>query len=221
MNIENLSFATVSDFKEWKYDLEENMSCTYYKPRGTKQMKGSKVDSYKCNRSGNYKNKPLGKRRTKSSGKLQNNCTSTVQVEVCNTHYGHNINLEHIKLNKRQRHVISAKLSQGVTREKILDDIRDEGGYDCRRIHLLDKKDLSNIKKSYIESTSRHDNDQQSVLAWIEEWQSAEYNPILHYNLQGQKPEYSCMRAEDFMIVLQTESQIGIFQKFGLNGVLC
>ena len=65
MNIENLSFATVSDFKKWKYDLEENMSCTYYKPRGTKQMKGSKVDSYKCNRSGNYKNKRLCKRRTK------------------------------------------------------------------------------------------------------------------------------------------------------------
>ena len=76
MNIEKLSFATVSDFKEWKYDLEENM--------GTKQKKGGEVDSYKCNRSGNYQNKRLGKKRTKSSGtcKLQNNCTSTIRSEI-------------------------------------------------------------------------------------------------------------------------------------------
>ena len=132
MNIEKLSFATISDFKEWKYDLEENTSCAYYKPRGSKKMKGSIVDSYKCNRSGKYKNRRVGKRRMKSSGtcKLENNCTSTirseifvdetVEVEVCHTHYGHTVDLEHIK------HVIAAKLTQGVTREEILDDIRDE-----------------------------------------------------------------------------------------------
>ena len=42
----------------------------------------------------------------------------------------------------RQRKQIAAKLEQGVKRERILDDIRDNVGEEFGRIHLLDKKDL-------------------------------------------------------------------------------
>ena len=68
--------------------------------------------------------------------KLDRNCTSTIKctenadgtivAEVCHSHYGHTKELEHSRLTKLQRQEIAVKLSQGVTRNKILNDIRDE-----------------------------------------------------------------------------------------------
>ena len=59
-------------------------------------------------------------------------------------------------------------------------------GFDLRRVHLTDRKDIGNIKQSFrIASIERHSNDQQSVLSWIHEWAQREDNPILFYNLQG------------------------------------
>ena len=66
--------------------------------------------------------------------KIDKNCTSTIKevtyhdgkikAEVCYTHYGHNKDLHHTWLSQRQRQQIAAKLQQGITREKILDDVR-------------------------------------------------------------------------------------------------
>ena len=55
------------------------------------------------------------------------------------------------------------------------------------RYHLIDRKDINNIEKAYgLDQIRRHMNDQQSVLAWIEEWKKDdETNPILFYKLQG------------------------------------
>ena len=66
-------------------------------------------------------------------------------------------------------------------------------------------------------------NDQQSVLAWIEEWkQDEETNLILFYNLQGKKSAdgyHLC--DEDFFIVMQTPLQKHMLQQLGSNGVCC
>ena len=63
-----------------------------------------------------------GKRRTKSSGtcKIDKNCTATfkvlessdgsITVEVNHTHYGHQIEVQHLKISKRHRQEIAAKL---------------------------------------------------------------------------------------------------------------
>jgi hypothetical protein len=66
-------------------------------------------------------------------------------------------------------------------------------------------------------------NDQQSVLAWIEEWKKDdETNPILFYKLQGKKaPDGYDLCDEDSFIAMQTPLQKHMFQQFGSNGVCC
>lgn len=67
------------------------------------------------------------KRKLKSQGscKLFNTCTSSIVIEKCSetlkcsvnyfpTHYGHGINLEHIRLSKQDRAMVAAKLNDGV-----------------------------------------------------------------------------------------------------------
>ena len=72
-----------------------------------------------------------------------------------------------------------------MTSDKILDDIRDNVIGDFSRHHLVDKQDLANIKRSFgLDDVQRHDNDQDSVLSWIKEWESSDENPVLYYKLQ-------------------------------------
>ena len=133
---------------------------------------------YKYNRSGTFKSSSQGKRAPKSSGtrKLDHNCTSTIKVvenetgfhaDACFTHYGRTTDLEHTNLSKQQRNEIAAKMALGVSRDKIIDSVRDNvGPQGFERIHLLDKKELLNISNAYgLHSIQRHHNDQQSVLS--------------------------------------------------------
>ena len=233
MEMENLTFHSYEEFEDWKCDLEEATNCSYVKHSGVKSTKHEEhVQHFKCNRSGKFKSKRLGRRRLKSSGscKTDINCTSflrvnlqkdgSVSVLMCRTHYGHATEVQNIRFNKRQRNQIAAKLSQGISRDKILDDIRDNVGFDFQKIYLLDRKDINNIKHAYnIDSIKRHENDQQSVLSWILDWKAERENPILYYNLQGEKSDYVDIEDEDFIIIIQTEAQKKLLQKFGKNGV--
>ena len=79
--------------------------------------------------------------------------------------------------------MIAAKIKQGVSVDKILDDIRDNiKGETLQRHHLLDKKDIPNIQHAYgISDIQIHANDQDSVLARIREWQEkGEESPVLY-----------------------------------------
>lgn len=81
--------------------------------------------------SGNYKVREdhQGKRRMKSQGscKLGRSCISQftatqdpkgkVEIFRVKTHYGHEIKIEHIRIPKRDREVIAAKLIAGVSKE--------------------------------------------------------------------------------------------------------
>ena len=74
-----------------------------------------------------------------------------------------------------------AKVEQGVTQQHILDEIRDNVGVRLMQDHLVDKKDLANLKRSNcIDEVQRHPNDTVSVLSWIEEWSQSDKNPILY-----------------------------------------
>lgn len=129
-----------------------------------------------------------------------------------------------IPQNKKEE--IAAKLHQGISHERIIDDIResiDEGG--IKRHHLLEKKDLHNISCSFgLQGARRHANDQQSVHSWITEWKQSDNNPVLFHKLQGQ--EYSDeedlnLTNDDFMVILQSHFQKTLAQKFAHKGVCC
>ena len=169
------------------------------------------------------------------SCKIQQNCTAgikittkkdnTVLAEICHTHYGHTKEVQHIGLSKGKREEIAAKLQQGISRDKILNDIRDEamshGDQLFRRHHLMGRKDLDNIKRSFgLSDNQRHSDDQASVRAWVEEWSSSEVNPILFSKFQGDKsPEGSNLTKDDFLIIIQNPFQRQMAQKFANNGI--
>ena len=56
---------------------------------------------------------------------------------------------------------IASKLQNGVTSERIIDDIRNSSdSTDLHREHLISRKDIANIKRQYnIEGVQRHHND--------------------------------------------------------------
>ena len=123
------------------------------------------------------------------SSKIATKCTSTitikvdheeqVHVDICYTHHGHRKSLEHLRLPKCQRAMISAKIQQVVTRERILDHICESVAETFQRQHL------ANLERAFgLQRVQRHGNDQLSVLAWIGEWESSEESesesPVLY-----------------------------------------
>lgn len=101
---------------------------------------------------------------------------------------------------------ICGQLAQGVTFERILDDIRDNVGTRFDRIHLVTRKDIANIEKAYgLKGVEKHPIDAVSVGAWIEELKTkGEDNPVLLVKSQGQPQPENCdhLEDQDFVLVL-------------------
>ena len=149
--------------------------------------------------------------------------TSAVHVEYCFTHHSHETNLAHLKMPDDLKTTIAAKLQEGVSEKKILDDTRDDGPSQIGREHLVTLQDIQNIRRQYnIEGVQRHQNDHQSVGIWVEEMASAHYNPILLYKVQGveQTDGMDNLGKDDILLCLQTEFQKDMMTKFGSN-IIC
>ena len=109
-----------------------------------------------------------------------------VKTSVCYTHYGHEVELRHCRLTKKQKKVIALKLKDGVAKTKILDSIRDNFEGPFQRIPLLQNKDMRNIPISFgLDDTRRREDDQTSVRSWIHDWSLREDTPFLYYKLEG------------------------------------
>ena len=151
--------------------------------------------------------------------------TSKVQVEVCNTHYGHTTNLGHLRLPDNVRLSVAGQLLQGVSFQHILDKVRDSVGTDLKQVHLLSRKDIGNIEKSYHLNTKQRDkNDATSVDCWVKEMmEKEERNPVIVYKPQGcpQSVESNNMCDDDFLICLQTPMQASMIKKFGHQRIIC
>ena len=93
-----------------------------------------------------------------------------------------------------------------MSNEKILDDIRENLSADnLQQIHLTSPQDIQNIKRYFnLENIQRHENDQDSVISWIREWESDLNNPILYCKLQGEKDDENKLGNDDFIIAIQT-----------------
>lgn len=165
---------------------------------------------------------------------MERNCTSTIVVkyeadtkitaEVCYTHYGHEKELQHIRLPKEKRQELAAKLKHGVPKDRILSDIRESVSEDTlSRQHLLERKDLSNIQKAFgLKDFQRHPNDLESVLAWLTEWKShPDANPVLLHKMQGEILEGYDLAQDDFVMIIQSPFQKSMLKKLGPNGVCC
>lgn len=151
------------DFLCWKENYEtETRSCFYH--RKTETRSGRRIEYWYCNRSGIYQSASQGRRRKlKSQGilKINNNCTSsltltinkiegTVQAIIHHTHYGHELDLVHLRISKSDKQEIASKLLQGVKVEDILSSYKEDGlSKQIERKHLIKRRDILNISKKY------------------------------------------------------------------------
>ena len=109
------------------------------------------------------------------SCKIQQNCTAGIKVtkrddgkilaEICHTHHGHKNEVQHTWLSKGRRIEIAARLQQGVSRDRILNDIREDAtkhsDLEFKRHHLVDKKDIGSIKTAFaLNDIEKHSDDQ-------------------------------------------------------------
>lgn len=111
------------DFNTWKHSEEMRTTSRYVIHRRNKQN----TTHYFCNRSGKKRTKCTTeerKRTLKAQGscKINATCTSymsvkdtdgSLQVKFYKSHYGHEVKLEHIRLDQHDRNLIATQLIQG------------------------------------------------------------------------------------------------------------
>ena len=75
---------------------------------------------------------------------------------------------------------IAGQLAQGVTLERVFDNIRDKIGDQFQRIHLLTRKDINNIERTYgVKGIQRH------LQVCIFGMKLHDDNPVILYKHQG------------------------------------
>lgn len=86
-----------------------------------------------------------------------------MHVLLYKTHYGHSISLGHLQIKETDRLEIACKLAQGITFQRILDDVCDNLGERFELIHLITQKDIHNIEKTIgLKIMQRHTDDATS-----------------------------------------------------------
>ncbi len=107
--------------------------------------------------------------------------STSLFVTVHKSHYGHHCVLGKLRVPTIQRTAIAGKLAQGVGVQHIMDEIRSSVGDNLERIHLITRKDIANIERSYgLQGNKRHDDDATSVHLWVVEMEHAgNKNPVI------------------------------------------
>ena len=212
--------------------MRKKFTYSNYVQQCAPQLYGSRQHRYYyCNRSGIYQSKTSGKRQPKTQGscKLGERCiahikathdqlTGTVEVCYCSTHHNHDVSLGHIRMPRETRMKIAAQLQQGVTMERIMDNIRENVVEGITREHLVTKQDVHNIQNQYnVEGVMRHSNDLTSVCAWVEELISSPNNPVLLFKAQGEEQPHGMdnVGSDDFILGIQTDFQLDMLCKYG------
>lgn len=184
--------------------------------------------NFVCHRSGRYVPKGQGLRHLKIQGsnKLNALCPASIrirqfsggkcEVSVSETHIGHENDIGHLNLTKLEREKLAGKIALKIPFEDILDEVRDSiCDSNLKRFHLLTKKDLFNIEKSFNLTSSRHSNDSISVESWINDMRN-KGNAILFYKPQGNtNEEWPVLKENDFLLIIMTDAQSEMLQKYG------
>ncbi|KAB0792267.1 hypothetical protein PPYR_14226 [Photinus pyralis] len=182
----------------------------------------------KSNRTFKSKSSQIRNQKTQGTQKIGFSCTSHLKLKVCNetnnvsvryfkTHYGHDLQLQHIRIPKSARNDIAAKLVLGVSVPKVVDTIRDsigQGG-DLQRSDLITKKDIYNIKKSFqidIVDGLRHSDDATSVALWVKECDKN--NPVRFFKPQGSDDLEYGLNISDFCLIIMNSFQSDTLTKY-------
>ena len=80
---------------------------------------------------------------------IKDQLKGSAEVQYCSTHHNHETSLGHIRIANETRMKIAAQLQQGVTIERIMDNIRENTLEGITRDHLVTKQDVHNVKNLY------------------------------------------------------------------------
>ena len=126
---------STTDFEQWKAHFGRETNSSFVKTTGVKGGIEKSITYYYCNRSGYFNPAGHNVRALKSQGTAKLLTTAIIlthsnkdpylQASICSTHHGHSVSVGHLRLQTQDRYNIAAKLSQGVTFDQILDDIRE------------------------------------------------------------------------------------------------
>jgi hypothetical protein len=231
VEIEKLKFSSMDEFFEWKKETEKN-SFSFFRLT----CKTPKTMVFRCHRSGVYKARGSNKRHLKIMGsckiggfcpamiKVKTNSDESVSVYYTSKHIGHKLDLKHVHLTKEERNRVATQLASKIPHDEILKGVRSSLSNNClKRIHLMNKKDLINIEKSFNlnNESIKHPFDPVSVEAWVQELKMSKETAILVYKPQGiTSDEFPLLREDDFFLMFMTQAQMEIFKKYGCD-VIC
>ena len=223
ISLQNLNFTSLEEFNKWKVK-EERLNNAYYVQHTANKVYGDNVHHYLmyCNRSGIARSQSEGKRITKAQGSCkigetccsyikvsQNKPSGKVNVQYCPTHINHSAELAHLPIPSDTKHVIAAKLHEGVSLEKILDSVRDNlTDGEIGRDQIVSRQDILNIQRQLnLDSITKHSNDLWSTCAWVQEMEEMTYNPVLLFKPQGPQENNKLLNLsdDDFLLAIQTE----------------
>ena len=231
LEFQSINFKDMVEFEAWRLDFESKNPIKFRMvSSGANSSKGKGVRRYVCNRSGHYKSQGSGKREG-HSWKMNGSCTAgldvkcdssgSVTVSMCSSHYGHDVEVGALPLNKCDRDNIAGRILQGVKHDKIIDDARsDFDGEHLRPVHLIGKQSIRNTVRDYgLNTDQRHKNDAQSVFYLVEEAKGKADNPFLLYKPQGVLD--MGLKESDFVLVIQDPMQAELMKTLGNNGKIC
>lgn len=229
----NIFICLFLDFLRWKDEFERQEKCRFVKKSGSRlREEGIRVGYYYCSRSGNYVSHSKGVKSIKKIGtsKMNNHCTASItcvelkngklEVKACSTHYGHEADLQHLRLTQSQKFMIAEQLCQGMPRELVLDNVRASATCDVDKLHLISLKDVKNIEKSFgIQGVSnvKTDNVYHNLIFWVSNIMKTEHCPLVYFSEDGDFESLN-HKDHDLTLVLITKGQIELLNKFGTQG---
>ncbi|XP_072400207.1 uncharacterized protein [Diabrotica undecimpunctata] len=228
---ETLNFNTFEEFEIWKYGIENETDSRFITLR-SRSLSSGKYIKYVCNRSGYYSPSVQNRTRylkTQGTNKINSFCPAAMILQITESgkctckftksHIGHSNDLGHIYLSPLERKMCAEKIASKVAFSDILDQVRDSVcDSKLDRLHLLTRKDLNNIEKSYnlCSEAVRHQNDATSVEAWVNEMKQEDNMCVLFYKPQDTVVEEHCeLKKDDFILIIMNQAQCEILKKFG------
>ncbi|GFV91184.1 MULE domain-containing protein [Trichonephila clavipes] len=233
MNHIELEFNSFNDCLVWKAEIESRTKSKFVSyGRKHTNTHGVKCYYFRCHHLGNFvsDSKSLCHLKILGSNKINAYCPAALKVtqhtdgkcvvSYQKIHIGHQNDIGHLFLTADERKIIASKIAAKIPLDNILDEIRNSiSDAGLERVHLLTKKDLHNIEKSFNLSSNsvKHENDGVSVDMWVREMQNSENPCILFYKTQGSSCiQHPFLKENDFVL---NEPQGEILKKFSSESI--
>ncbi|KAG8258518.1 hypothetical protein J6590_108402 [Homalodisca vitripennis] len=225
------SFDSLQEFLRWKDVFERQEKSRFVKKSGSRvREEGIRVAYYYCSRSGSFVSHGLGIKNSKKKGtsKTNHHCTASItcvelpggkiEVKICSTHYGHDTDLQHLRLTQTEKYQIAEQLCKGVPRDLILDNVRSSAGPEVDRIHLITMKDVKNIEKAFgIQAAPKEKTNNMfyNLTEWISSIMQTEHCPVLYFK------EDAVFTNKNYCLtlILLTTGQQEVLNRYGKNGI--